>query len=813
MENEAPILESTTEGLRSLRHAKMKKDAQESVAEMPPPTSTHQHEAGITRHLGTPMKVEEIPSNGGINADSMPWEMVEQESGESDDAETIAILRELPETTQELLKTAACLGSLDTRLLEASTPHERNVSLHLSSAAEHGVIVFQDDAPDDSMFVSDDTLDSLYRLIRQDERSRQHVAIGRHLIQNLREEELEEHYYTVLRQLKLGSESISNQNERNAIANLCLRAGEFAVSKGDFASASRYLDFGISLLDHKSWKDEYDLTLALYNDSAEVEYSKSNFDRVDVLVSTVLENARCFRDTLRARASRIYSLSTRYCMSEAVDESLQVLDHLGEKFPAEPKRYHIGRELMRVWRLLKGKTNEMILRMPLMTDPDKISTVQILNLLFPGAYRTRPKLWGLIVLRVVRLTMLHGLSPVSAVGFAFYAAISSMVTGNIDDSYQYAELALALVDKFHAKEWIPRVYLGVYGHTSSYKFFLRDMYPKFQHAHHIGLKTGDIEVSEVALRCIFVTMQSLCAHHSFGYKWAQFSCLAANIYCMYHIFSGDSLIVLEEEAIGFSETFQSQHQGTALRMVLPCIQFVQNLMGKNDDPVKLVGDIINDESAIANMLAQAAASHDEISLAFINYYLLVLAYVFNDYEAAAEEANRLVRITQPPYLHPSMSSLYAFHALALLAICNNRCGRARRKILSTARHSIKKLKQFSLHTPENCLGNAFLLQAELAAVTGKNREARCHFTSAISVATRFGDLMMHAIACERAACFSSACGDEAAAGSYFREACSAYKDWGAIAKAEQLEKEMPAVFVVCESTNDRLTLSSRAAHN
>ena len=443
------------------------------------------------------VKMEQTTVNAKNDTDLLPPWDIDLESNvaeEEDDEETLALLKELPDATQDLLKTAACLGSLDERLLEASSTHEGNVSQHLTNAAEHGVIVFQDDSPENSIYVSDETLDALYRLFSPQEQSRQHVWIGRNLIRNLNDQELQDNYYTVLRQFHLGMDSISHQSERNAIANLCLRAGEHAVSQGDFALASRFLNFGISLLNRESWKDEYDLTLALYNDSAEVEYSKSNFEYVDELVSTVLENARCFRDTLRARASRIYSLSTRYQMTEAVDESLMVLNHLGEKFPAKPTRFHIGRELIRVWRLLKNKTNEMILRMPIMTDPDKIATVQILNLLFPGAYRTRPKLWGLIVLRVVKLTILHGLSPVSAVGFAFYAAILSMITGNIDGSYRYAELALALVDKFHAKEWIPRVYLGVYGHTSSYKRSLRDCYAKFEHAHRVGLETGDIEV-------------------------------------------------------------------------------------------------------------------------------------------------------------------------------------------------------------------------------------------------------------------------------------------------------------------------------
>lgn len=439
-----------------------------------------------------------------INNDDNPWKFPLNEVDDNctngnGDALIASLDEALSDDTsvQATLKTAACIQSLDKTLLQAALKRNDNaISNDLSAAEKVGIITFKGDSQDEYVFVNNShTLPQLYNHIPVEDKSRQHVTIGRNLIQNLSQEQLQDYYYTVLRQFKLGEKSLTRQSERNAIATLCLSAGEYAVSnKGDFVAASLYLNFGISLLGRDSWKDEYDLTLALYNDAAEVEYSKSNYARVDELVETVLKNARSFNDTLRARASRIYCLSSRYQMTEAVDESLQVLHHLGEHFPANPKKRHIGRELMRTWRLLKGKTNESILRIPVMTDPNKLATLQILNLLFPGAYRTRPKLWGLIIIRIVRLTLLHGLSPVSAVGFAFYAAISSMITRDIAGSYRYAEVALALIDKFRAKEFIPRVYLGVYGHASSYKFFLRDMYPKFLHAHQVGLETGDTEV-------------------------------------------------------------------------------------------------------------------------------------------------------------------------------------------------------------------------------------------------------------------------------------------------------------------------------
>lgn len=53
-------------------------------------------------------------------------------------------------------------------------------------------------------------------------------------------------------------------------------------------SASHNLEFGISLLNSAgSRKDDYDLSLALHNDASKVEYSKSNFEQVDILVAAM----------------------------------------------------------------------------------------------------------------------------------------------------------------------------------------------------------------------------------------------------------------------------------------------------------------------------------------------------------------------------------------------------------------------------------------------------------------------------------------------------------------------------------------------
>jgi len=406
-------------------------------------------------------------------------------------------LSKLPEKEQELLKVAACLGSFDMRLLDASTAlSEEELSLCLETAIKEDII--KEDENCQYVFASDDAEKEAYGLIPQQERRRLHLTIGRNLVRILSSVEIEHHAYEVLLQFHSGMKAITSQTERNAIAVLCLRATHGAVAFSDFRAACNYSEFGVILLGSDCWKDEYDLSLALYNASAEVSHCVANYERVDEVVSAVLENARCFQDTLRVRAARVHSLSSSYRMTEALEEGLDILKLLGEKFPSKPRKYHALLAFVRTKRLFRGKTNEMILRMPLMENPDKIAAMQMLNLIFPNAFHVDPILFVLLALRLVRLTGLYGLSTVSSVGFAAYSSMLANFHTDKTEGYRYSELALALIGKFEGKQYIPRAYFFLYSETMAHKFDLRTLCTHLYRAYQVGLETGDIEVSSLS---------------------------------------------------------------------------------------------------------------------------------------------------------------------------------------------------------------------------------------------------------------------------------------------------------------------------
>jgi predicted ATPase len=409
-------------------------------------------------------------------------------------------IKELSEKGQELIQIASCINSFDTKLHQACTSlPEPEQSRLLGIAAEKGIVIKQDDENDGVyMFSSNGAQTQAYELIPLEKRSRFHASIGRNLVRKLSQEELETHVSIVLLQFRRGLESITSQTERKSIVLLCLRAIRWAVAESDFrAAACNYSKLGIDLLESAQdcWKNEYDLSLALYNASAEVFHCIGDYESTDALINVVLENARYYRDTLQIRTTRVLSLSSQYRMSEALEEALDVLEHLGERFPTKPQTYHILIALLRTRRLIRDKTNEAIMRMPLVEDADKVAALQILNLAFPIAYRTNPMLNGLFASRMVQLTMKYGLSAISSVGFASFSSMLSTFFKNKEDAYRCGQLALDLLNRFDAYSYIPRVYYFVYGKVFTNKLRLRELCPFLLEAYHKGLETGDIQVS------------------------------------------------------------------------------------------------------------------------------------------------------------------------------------------------------------------------------------------------------------------------------------------------------------------------------
>lgn len=138
----------------------------------------------------------------------------------------------------------------------------------------------------------------------------------------------------------------------------------------------------------------------------------------------VLENARTFEDSLLARSTQIYSLGSRNKQMEAIQIGLETLKQLGEGLPSiRTSRLRVYLEFRRVKSLLRGLSDEDILKLPRMKDPKKLAAMQILNHVILSTMYAAPNLSALVALRMIELTVKSGLSAIASVGFALFGTM------------------------------------------------------------------------------------------------------------------------------------------------------------------------------------------------------------------------------------------------------------------------------------------------------------------------------------------------------------------------------------------------------
>lgn len=248
-------------------------------------------------------------------------------------------IEKLSKSLKELLKIASCIGaSFDSAVLKSSA--SRSIKKPLSLAVQKELLIFDTQAGK-YKFVHDRIQQAAYSLIPESELPMFHLAVGRNLLGQLSSILLEKHVFVVLNQFIRGANLLDSQTEKYRIASLCLSALIKATKTSAFRLSSQYADFGISLLGMWGWKDEYDLTLALYSSACEVQSCTGNFEKLDSFTEEIFRNAHSLQDKVRAYVIQVYSLGGRNRHQEAIEIGLEVLRQLGEPFPVHVKRSHV----------------------------------------------------------------------------------------------------------------------------------------------------------------------------------------------------------------------------------------------------------------------------------------------------------------------------------------------------------------------------------------------------------------------------------------------------------------------------------------
>lgn len=687
----------------------------------------------------------------------------------------------LPENSQEILKTGACIGSYFnvTTLATICEKPEEDILTALNEVLQKGMLNRIDNI---YRFSHDRIYEAAYSLISDEEKTRQHYRIGNLELKNTDKEKLQEKIFYIVNQLNAGLALVTEESEKRNLAGLNLMAGKKAIASNAYASALNYLNAGIGLLEEDCWKENYDFTLALYQEATIAAELSADYEMMEKLAGEVLQNAKTILDKIKVYEATIFASMAQNQLLEAIRTGLHVLRQLGVKMPEKPGKLRILYELLFVKLSLMGKSVENLINLPEMKDPTKLVILQILSGIATPTYTTSPELVPLINFNGVRSSVKYGNSIYSPYFYAIFGLIHCGILRDINTGYEWGKLARNLVEKYNIKEIKSKVLTTIWGFINHWKRPLRDAINPLLEAYKTGIETGDLE----------------------------FAALSAYGFCLTILFSGVELAEVDKEMAKYAEMIKKINQDTFLNYLLQQHQTVLNLRGMSPDPCKLTGSSY-DES---KMMPIHKKTNDKTALCTVYVSLLSLNFIFDNKKEALRYAELVKLYIESVVSTPHEPVFYFYDSLIRLALYPTEKKSIQRKYLKIVNRNQKKMKKWALHAPMSYKHKYHLVEAEIARVKGQELKARKRYELAVKLAHENKFQNEEALSLELTAKFWLGLDEERIASLYMTEAHSAYRMWGAIAKVKHIEEKyrhLIKIHSVRTDSSSTLSTSSSAS--
>ena len=603
-------------------------------------------------------------------------------------------LQKLPQSTQEVLKLAACIGnqfSLGTLAL-INQKFQSDTAADLWSALQAGLILplsnsyklpllFDAESIENLdlglnntttsytkvvyRFLHDRVQQAAYSLIPDLQKQETHLRIGQLLLENTPSEEIEEHIFDIVNQLNVGADRLTEKSKQEELARLNLLAGKKAKEASAYEAVLKYLNVGMGLLPELSWQSHYELTYDFHIELLEVTYIRAEFEQATELCQLLLSQGKTLLEKVNVYEVQIQYLIAQNQMEEAIEIALKVLKMLGVCLPANPKQLNILAGLVRT-KLAQGrKSIEDLVLLPQMKDAYKLAAMRILLKVIPAAFVAKPNLFPLVIFRMVQLSLKYGNAPMSITCYGPYGVIHCGIIGDVTAGYQYGELALTLLEKIGYNLLKAETYLVFNTFIRPWQETIKTSLKPLLEGVQSGLETGAVKDA----------------------------CYCATFYCSYLYLSGEPLETVNQQQYKYIQLLEKYKQEYQIYHAKLWNQVVINLQGKSNHPCELLGDSYNEETILPLMIE---AKNNVVVL--ITYLAKSwLYFLFKNYQNAWENASLASQ-----YLDVGPGNVYVvfhnlYYSLSLLALYSDTSPKQQKEYLQIIANHQKKMKKWANH--------------------------------------------------------------------------------------------------------------------
>ncbi|ANJ72086.1 AAA family ATPase [Ralstonia insidiosa] len=690
-------------------------------------------------------------------------------------------LGRLPLQTQSALQQLACLGN------QAAIPI-LSIALGRSEAAleevfweavRAGLVLRSEGAYG---FLHDRVQEAAYALIPEGMRPGVHLAIGRRFAAGLSPELMADNVFEIVGQFNRGAALIDTAEERYRLAELNLLAGQRARAATAYASALTYLTASAAVLPDGARQRWPEFAFALDLCRAECEFLTGASSAADARLADLAPRAASLPDLAAVTQMRLELFMALGQRDRAVEVGLEYLRMAGVEWSAEPTKEEVRREYGQLWRRLGDRPIEALLTLPEMVDPVACGTMDVLTGFMQPAWYSSENLRALVICRMVNLSLEHGNSDASCLGYVWLGMILPPEFGEYALGYRFGQLGLNLAQRCTRDRFKARVYQVFGGYVMPWARPIRTARSLVQHAFEVVNRFGDLTYAS------FARSNNLIAH------------LLA---------SGESLAEVERTADSAIDFAMQARFGLVVDQVTPQRQLARTLRGLT--PILgCFDDAGFDETRFEQHMEETSGC----TLPRCWYWIrkLQARVLAGDHAAAliaAEKAQPLLW-TSPSFFEQAEYHFYA--ALARAAAFDATVAEEQAFNVEALATHYRQLQIWAEHCPENFENRAALVGAEIARIDGRETDAMRLYELAISSARDNDFVHNQALANELAARFYARRGFDKIARVYLQDARHGYLRWGADGKVQQLDALYPHLGEEVRTAAPTATIGASVEH-
>jgi predicted ATPase/signal transduction histidine kinase/tRNA A-37 threonylcarbamoyl transferase component Bud32 len=669
-------------------------------------------------------------------------------------------LHQLPESTQNLLSLAACLGNSFSlgMLTLISGMKADEAERGLEPALQEGLVVCG--APEQYRFLHDRIQQAAHTLIPEGERNAVHLLIGRLLLESLSAEEVRAKLFEIVSQLNAGVELISNPEERYRLARLNADAGWRARASSAHSSAVTYLSMAFALIPDDPWETNHALAFKVRLDQASSELMSGNAAEARRLLEVLRSRARSRADIAAAYGQTHEVLLIAGEIQASVACLLEGLALLGMPMQPHPSWEEAAAAREEVQALLAGRPIESLVELPLMTDADMKPVMSVLARLFPSAYFTDNNLLVLHVCRMVSLSLRYGNTHESVIGYSSLGVLLGKFFKSYQEGYAYGLLACALVERHNLTNERVRALFNL----EMISYWCRPLAA----AHELALSAFQ---------------------HAVQTNNYLFACYIVGHIVWNRMAMGHPLDDVSQDTVARMDFMRKTGFVGVEETTLIVLRYMQSLRGRSPTFGTLDGEGF-DEKAL-----EAALSPAHMSSMVCQYWLAKMQarFMCGAYAEAREAGDRAAEFIWSFIGIIPLLDFHLFRALTLAACCEGAEEAQRQRYLAAAEAHRQQLEEWAGNCPETFRALERLVSAELARVRGRLDEALPAYEEALRSARENGFIHHVALVCELAANFYRKRQAPFIAEAYARQAREAYEQWGAHGKVRQLDALWPSL--------------------